>query len=112
MLFRAGFMRMDIVGGTKFTYRKCHIVEKSARIFNLGLKALFIGHAVFGCIYEILRRSYYADYRKDTDADCKVSFSVLAIAKTSAKAIANALGNLGYTAATATIARTLFKYGC
>ncbi len=75
-------------------------MEKSARIVLVGSYALLIGNTVLGGVNEILCGANYAHDRKYSDADKKVSVSVL-FTKTAVKSYGNALGNVSALAARA-----------
>ena len=63
-LFLTAAVQRNMIGRTKLTDGKFHIVEYSAGIILLRNNALFIGNAIFGGIYKIVSVTYYLNYRE------------------------------------------------
>ena len=90
-----------VAGRTEFSRRERHIAEDTARIGRIVGDALLVGHAIFGCMNQILCGSDKANYREQTKGNRKVSAIFIVIAQYLPEIRANALGNIAGAAATA-----------
>ena len=58
---------------TKFPHGERHIAKYTARIVLLYGCAFLFGNAVFGCLHQILRRTYDSDHREDAERNRQIS---------------------------------------
>ena len=101
---------VGITGGTKFCRGKIHRPEKTAGIILFGSYTFLVGNTVFCSIYEVLSRTYYSYYRKNSKRYGDIS-GVVAVIKCAGKSRRNILGYI-IAAAAATVAAVIvcFSY--
>ena len=94
----------------EFVYRERHTVEQTARIVFVHFLTYLFWDTVFYCIYQILCRTFDADYREESQGDNQfVSFGVADVA--AGNGAANSLGNfITATAATAAFVIRFYNF--
>jgi hypothetical protein len=66
----------------KLSANSAHRTEYTARIGLFNRNALFFGNAVFGCLNQILCRSYNANNREDTKRNGEIALTASALSAT------------------------------